>query len=90
MGLGKGAFDISVTVHAFIHTDDFTNSLFLLGRLDNIEERGSLFEGDMKLPPGMKAGIIGDNYRWPDQTLTYKLGDDFSQFPSWFHILFSL
>lgn len=47
-------------------------------RKDNIDERGEFFEGDMRFAPGMKAGIIGDNYRWPGAVVPYTLDSSFT------------
>jgi len=52
-----------------------------LQRLDNIDERGPHFGGDVILPPGLdpKNGLVGEFLRWPNKTLIYTLDQDFSQ-----------
>jgi hypothetical protein len=50
-------------------------------RRDNIDERGApgeFYQGDIKLAPGAKAGIIGDRYKWPGRKMIYQIGAGFS------------
>jgi len=46
-------------------------------RKDNFDERGEFYQGDMRLAPGtlqsIKSGIIGDQYRWPNNLVIYWL-----------------
>jgi len=56
----------------------FCNGFPTEERRDNIDERGEFYQGDMKLAPGMKAGIIGSNYRWPNAQVPYTLSSTFT------------
>jgi len=59
----------------------FGNGLPTDERRDNIDERGPVgefYQGDIKLTPGMRAGIIGATYRWPGAKMIYQLGSGFT------------
>ena len=48
--------------------------------MDNPEERGPYFEGDILTPPNeitIKSGLIGEQYRWPEAIVAYEIHSDF-------------
>jgi len=45
------------------------------GVSENLEERGNYFEGDIILDA--KNGIIGESYRWPENTVVYIIDPEF-------------
>jgi len=45
------------------------------------EERGSMFEGDIVLQKGQlgRSGILGESYRWPNNTVYYDFSGIFGE-----------
>jgi len=58
------------------------NFLILAVSVDNPEEKGPYFEGDILDPPTdelSKAGIIGEKYRWTNAVVPYRIDAEFGK-----------
>lgn len=79
--LGAMCLLLALSFSAFpVHGFPAWGSLFGENRpkYGNIDEQGIYFEGDIVLPPGGKAGIDGEKYRWVNAVMPYTIAPSFT------------